>query len=196
MFESASGRRGHIPSLAALNAATIVIPVIGVAFIGAATVFSGALALARFTSEAIIIDLLADRIQVDGTYVYENPLPFTIRQGMTVPLPPGNEAIGLELKRDGHVLPLRYILGAYRFELPLRAHEKVLVHLRYEQYTPSHSATYLLTTTAPWHRPIDHGLYRIRTRGYRVVRSSYTLTNGAFERWRVMPPADWSFAWQ
>jgi hypothetical protein len=169
---------------------------ITVAFIGAAAVFSGALPLARFTGETIVIELLADRILVDGTYVYENPFPFTIRQGMTVPLPPGNEAIGLNLTRDGHVLPLRHILGAYRFELPLRAHERTFVRLQYEQYTPSHSATYLLTTTAPWHRPIDHGLYLIRTRGYRVVRSSYALTNGAFERWHFMPPADWSFAWQ
>lgn len=159
--------------------------------------FSGLLPLARFTAETISIEIDGDRIRVDGTYVYENPLPFPIRQGMAVPLPSGYEPIGIGLWRDGKPLPLRRIMNTHRFELPLRAFETAQVHLQYEQYAPAHYATYLLTTTAPWHRPIDRGAYMIRTHGRRLLRSSYLLSaDNMFERRRFMPDMDWTFAWQ
>ena len=58
-------------------------------------VFSGTLPVARFTAETISIDIDGDRIRVDGTYVYENPLPFPIRQGMAIPFPAGYEPAGV-----------------------------------------------------------------------------------------------------
>ncbi len=160
-------------------------------------VSSGALPLARFTDETIAIDIEGDRIHVDGTYVYENPFPFPIRQGMSVPFPPGFEPVAVALRREGEVLPLRRLLNTESFELALRAFETAQVRLQYEQYAPTHRATYLLTTTAPWHRRIDHGFYVIHANGARITSSSYRLTSeNTFERREFTPPTDWRFAWQ
>ena len=160
-------------------------------------VSSGALPLARFTAETIAIDIEGDRVHVDGSYFYENPYPFPIQQGMELPFPPGFEPVGVSLSLNGAPLALRRIFGTERFEVPVPALATVRVHLLYEQYTPRHRATYLLTTTAPWHRPIDDGVYTIRTNGARVTSSSYPLnTHNTFMRRHFMPRADWSFAWE
>jgi hypothetical protein len=160
-------------------------------------VSSGALPLARFTAETISIDIEGDRIHVDGTYVYENPFPFPIRQGMSVPFPPGFEPVGVSLSLNGKPLKMRRVLGTERFEIPLPALGTERVRLRYDQYAPEHHATYLLTTTAPWHRAIDDGVYTIRTNGARIIRSSYPLNaQNMFRRRDFMPGADWSFAWE
>lgn len=160
-------------------------------------VFSGTLPVARFTAETISIDIEGDRIRVDGTYVYENPFPFPIRQGMSVPFPPGFEPVAVALTKENDELPLRRLGNTKSFELPLPAFGTASVRLRYDQYAPTHHATYLLTTTAPWHRRIQHGVYVLRSHGSRITGSSYPLTrNNSFERRDFMPPADWSFTWR
>jgi hypothetical protein len=160
-------------------------------------VSSGALPLARFTAETIAIDIEGDRIHVDGTYFYENPFPFPIRQGMSVPFPPGFEPVGVSLSLNGKPLPLRRIFGTERFEIPLPAFATARVRLLYEEYTPLHRATYLLTTTAPWHCAIDDGVYTIHANGARINHSSYPLNaQNMFRRRDFMPGTDWSFAWE
>jgi hypothetical protein len=169
---------------------------VGLSLLLAAATLGGWWPLALFTEETITIDLFRDRIRVDATYVYSNPLPLPIRQGLTIPLPPGHEPIFMVLSRDGHPLPLRHLFGAWRFELPLRGNETATVRLRYEQYAPARRATYLLTTTAPWHRPLDRGSYVIHANGLHVLESSYALTHDTFTRRRFMPREDWEFVWR
>lgn len=168
---------------------------------------SGLYPIVRFNEEQIDIHVHPDHVRVEAQYVYKNPLPFPVVQGFSIPLPvdqhhPRPVMVSAKvLSPKEKLLPVRYILEKYRFEMAFRANEEVCVKVHYRQQTRAHDAYYILTTTKPWRRPLIHGTYRLIQRGVQVRSSSYALQphrSGAliFHKTNFMPEKDWHFTWE
>lgn len=171
---------------------------------------TGVVPVARFERERIAITVRSDSIVVDGLYIYHNPLPLPWTQGLSVPfavseaqMPPAtvhaalvDPVTGDELRE----LPVRWMLGVPRLEVPLPAAGYAHVRVRFSQRATAEIATYLLTTTAPWGRPLERGEYLLYPEGVHVQASNYVLKNGAvgksFMREKFQPDQDWTFRWR
>lgn len=169
--------------------------------------FSGLYPIVRFTGERIDIDVFPDHVIVRGYYHYRNPLPFPVRQGLTIPFPVDEdhpEPALLSVRRVTPFeseLPVVRMLGTHRFEAAFSAYEEVTVVVEYRQQTATKDATYLLTTTAPWGRPLERGLYRLFPMGVDITGSNYALSlseDGAmiFKKEDFMPDKEWKFSWE
>jgi hypothetical protein len=168
---------------------------------------AGFLPIVRFPRERIDIAVHPREIEVSGLYVYRNPWPFPVTQGFTVPLPmDANHPMPTELTAtrvspDAAFLPLRTILGRPGFEVRFRPFEEIQVAVRYRQLAPSRDGRYLLTTTRPWRRPLEHGVYTLALHDVALRYSNYALAPDphgmlAFERTDFMPEDDWRFRWE
>jgi hypothetical protein len=168
---------------------------------------AGLLPIVRFVRERIDIALYPEEVRVEGLYVYQNPWPFPVIQGFSIPLPVDAthpmpiELVAARLAPDAAPIPIRNILGQDGFDLRFRAHEEVKVLVRYRQLAPTREARYLLLTTRPWRRPLEHAVYTLTPHGVALAGSNYDLRQGApnvlaFERRDFMPPDDWRFSWE
>jgi hypothetical protein len=168
---------------------------------------AGLLPIVHFVRERIDIAVYPEEVRVEGFYVYRNPWPFPVVQAFSIPLPVDashpmpTELTATRLVPDAGPIPLRNLLGRDAFELPFRAHEEVQVIIQYRQYAPTRDARYLLATTRPWRRPLDHAVYTLTLHDVRLARSNYALrsdTQGilGFERTGFMPREDWQFQWR
>jgi hypothetical protein len=186
----------------------LVGPLLGlVVLLGLFPFLLGLVPVARFVRERIDIAVYPGEVRVVGRYVYRNPWPFPVVQGLSIPLPtdeshpvPTELTATREIPSDGPI-PLRKILGRIGFELPLGPHEEAQVIVRYRQDAPAGDARYLLTTTRPWGRPLEQAVYAMTLHDVRLVRSNYPLrADGSgilgFERTDFMPPEDWQFQWE
>ena len=196
-----SSRRIKRPASRAIRCFTLLFSFIAVLFL------SGLLPVVRFTEERIDITVYPDHVRVRGTYVYDNPLPFPVIQGLSIPLPVDRDNPAPVLIRITKLMPVhepfpvRYLLGAYRCEIPVPAHSDVMVMVEYMQYAPNGKAHYLLTTTRPWRRPIERGAFRLIPEGVEIMNSNYLLIPldaGVlfFQREDFMPTEDWDFSWR
>lgn len=165
--------------------------------------------IVRFTSEEIFITVRPGLVEVTGHYHYRNPLPFTVVQGLSVPYPtdelhPRGELLSItRLGEGGESAALAYstVFGIDRFEVPFKGDEEVTVIVRYTQRSLTDDGVYLLSTTAPWGRPLERGLYRIEGDGVIITASNYKATpksDGAWEftKSEFMPEDDWRFKWE
>jgi len=185
-----------------------------IALVGVGILVPAALAIAgiipafRFTRERIEITVHSDSITVDGLYVYTNPLPFPWSQGLRVPFPtdalhPAPATIEVRevdpaTGKDSTALAVLWFGRTPHFNVRAPAFGAEHVRVRFTQYSLTRSATYLLTTTRPWGRPLEQGEYVLRPRGVRIVASNYPLEGQAclcFTRQNFMPDRDWSFTW-
>jgi hypothetical protein len=168
---------------------------------------AGFLPIVHFVRERIGIAVYPEEVRVEGRYVYRNPWPFPVVQGFSIPLPVDadhpipTEFSAARLESDAAPIPVRNILGQHSFELRLRAHEEVQVVVQYRQFAPTRDARYLLTTTRPWRRPLEHAVYTLTPHGVALTGSNYALRPDgqgvlAFERSDFMPPDDWRFSWE
>jgi len=168
---------------------------------------SGLIPLVRFSDEHIDITVRPDHIHVRGIYVYENPLPFPVIQGLSIPLPidrdnPAPVLLSVvTMMPDRAPVSVRHILGAYRFELSVPAGSAVTVMVEYTQYAPEGNGRYILTTTRPWMRPIKRGVFCLIPEGGKITRSNYPLEQmdtgtEFFRRDDFMPAQDWEFSWE
>jgi hypothetical protein len=167
---------------------------------------AGLLPIVRFAGERIDIAVYPSEIQVTGLYVYRNPWPVPVTQGFTIPLPVDSDhPVPTELQASraspAMPLPVRSILGRPGFELAFRPFEEVHVQVQYRQFAPTRTARYLLTTTQPWRRPLEHALYTVGLHGVVLTHSSYPLGPGkdgrlVFERTSFMPGEDWRLGWE
>lgn len=168
---------------------------------------SGLYPIVRFTGERIDIDVFPEHVIVRGYYHYSNPLPFPVRQGLTIPFPVDEdhpEPVLLSVRRavpsEGE-LPVLRTFGTDRFEAAFSAYEDVTIVVEYRQHSATRDATYLLTTTAPWGRPLERGLYRLFPMGVDITGSNYALSpleDGAmiFKKEDFMPDKEWGFSWE
>jgi len=178
-----------------------------VLFFTAIPFLSGLIPLVRFSEEQIDIIVRPDHIRVRGIYVYENPLPLPLIQGLSIPLPINRDNPAPVLLRvatlmpDRAPVPVRHIMGSYRFELVVPAGSAVTVMVEYAQYAPQRNAHYLLTTTRPWRRPIERGEFSLVPEGVEITGSNYPLERTDtgiwfFRRDDFMPTQDWEFSWE
>jgi len=161
----------------------------------------------RFTRERIEIRVFPEYITVSGTYMYENPFPFPVLQGLTIPFfidadhpPPIHITATMQSPRK-EALSIHYILGRHRFDLMFLPFEKKEVRLTYHQAAPRRSGRYLLSTTQPWKRPLVEGIYLLMPQDVDIIQSNYSLSpvtaDGiGFKRNDFMPIVDWQWAWE
>ena len=170
--------------------------------------FGGGFPSVRFVSEVIRVQADGRRIHVEGLYRYRNPFPFPVSQGLSCPiwagdgLGPVEELLVQQLPANGEepsaLLPVRWIKGAGYFGITVPGRSKVELRVQYTQTTTGGIGRYILTTTQPWGRPLEHGRYELELSGVRLIRSNYTLQslgagNYAFEKVDFMPEEDWIF---
>jgi hypothetical protein len=182
-------------------------PVISLIFIFAILPFAtGVLPTVHFTSEKIDVHVYPGEIYVDGYYFYKNPFPVPVIQGFSIPFPTDKdhpEPLEVRVERltpEKEPLRLSHIFGKKGFEVYFSAQEEAEIKVSYRQKAAGENATYILTTTKPWRRPLDYGVYTLYTRGTVVVSSNYSfnLRNGAqgFYKTDFMPEKDWKFTWR
>ena len=167
----------------------------------------GVLPTTRFVEEQIDIYVNPSYIRVKGSYVYKNPFPFPVLQGLNIPFhvdadhAPPVSITAHELSPRLKVIPLRYLLGRHRFDLNFKPLEQKVVEVSYRQQTPKQNARYILKTTQPWKLPLVKGIYKIHLNGARLVNSNYPLDRESrhvfeFRRKDFMPEKDWDFSWE
>ncbi|MBI3874898.1 MAG: hypothetical protein HY300_02825 [Verrucomicrobia bacterium] len=167
---------------------------------------AGILPSVQFVREQIDIQVYPEHVEICGWYYYRNPWPFPMPQGLSIPFPvdedhaPPVQVSVAQVSPEEKAIPVRYVLGRHRFDLTLASRGEVCVQVKHHQYTPRRDARYLLTTTQPWQKPLDRGLYRLFPHGVTIASSSYALkesdpTTLIFERSNFMPKEDWCFSW-
>lgn len=168
---------------------------------------TGILPIVRFTEEQIDIRVFPDHVVMQGTYVYQNPFPFPVVQGLSVPFPIDSDhptPIQLSARQLNPIpkpLETRYLLGRHRFNVFFKANQRLLISVEYRQQTPQQNATYLLSTTRPWKHPLREGLYRLMPQQVVITDSNYALDSSGndhfkFKRQHFMPQDDWHFSWK
>lgn len=167
---------------------------------------AGLYPIVRFTQEQIDIEVHPEYVSIKGYYVYENPLPFPVAQGFSIPLPVDSDhpmPVQISAKQlfpEEKPIPLRFLLGKHRFEMAFSSKEEVIILVQYRQQAPKKNARYILTTTKSWKNPLIQGVYKLFPEGVKIVSSNYPLQpeeSGAliFLRKNFMPEADWNFSW-
>lgn len=167
---------------------------------------TGLLPTVRFTSEQIHVDVHPDEITVEGSYIYKNPFPLPVVQGFYIPFPvdhnhPEPYQVHVErVKPVRETLRLRHSFGKTRFETVFSAQEETEIRVSYRQKALASNATYILTTTSPWGRPLDSGVYTLSTHGTVILSSNYpfNLPDGrpGFQKSGFMPDKEWQFTWR
>ena len=168
---------------------------------------AGMLPIVRFTEEQIDIRVYPDHVLMQGIYVYQNPFPLPVVQGLSVPFPVDDEhptPVQLAVRQlapKQKNLETRYILGRHRFNLLFNANEEIHIAVEYRQQAPKRNAKYLLSTTKPWKHPLRKGMYRLFPQKVIITRSNYTLESGdhdnfSFQRKHFLPQHDWYFSWK
>lgn len=185
-----------------------VAALLGLLLVPAVLLFFSGVPLVRFTRERIEVTVKPASIEVDGLYIYENPWPVPLTQGLKYPI----------LSDDLHPIPDSVLVTAADpvtgkdlgpvFTLKLgktpyysvRVPAKGLRHIRvrYTQEARGPSGAYLLTTTQPWRRPLERGEYLLKPSGVRILSSSYPLDGKepfSFVKSSFMPDKEWEFEW-
>ena len=168
---------------------------------------SGLYPAVNFTKERIDITVYGDHIKMRGIYVYENPFPFPIVQGYSIPLPvdPDNPEPVLLLvnllSKGSRPIPISFILGEHRFSLTFKPLEKIKVQVQYQQEAPGENARYILTTTQPWKKPLTKGQYILHAENVEITSSNYAFEEedsnmSCFTKYQFMPQYDWNFTWR
>ncbi len=167
----------------------------------------GWIPLVNFTEEEIEIQVYPDHIWMTGIYIYENPFPFPVTQGLSIPLPldrkhPEPVQLSASIVSDDIIpLPLHYKLGKHRFAVTFHAKEKLKIQVRYYQHAPHNDAWYILTTTQAWNRPLLKGRYILSFNNNTTLNTSnfpldmHPSGYYLFEREIFMPQRNWRFSW-
>lgn len=100
---------------------------------------AGILPIVRFTDEQINIRVFNDHVEMQGTYVYQNPFPFPVVQGLAVPLPADADhptPVQISARQQGpkqKPLVTRYLLGRHRFNVFFKANERIQIAVEYQE---------------------------------------------------------------
>jgi hypothetical protein len=164
---------------------------------------SGVIPTVHFTSERIDVHVYPDEIVVDGHYFYKNPFPFPVAQGFTIPFPidkdhPEPMEVNVErLTPTKEAIRTRCTFGSTGFDAYFSAHEEAEIRVSYRQRARGAKATYILTTTKPWGKALESGVYTLYPHGTAIVSSNYPLdlsgTAPGFHKTGFMPDKDWQF---
>lgn len=165
----------------------------------------GIVPIALFPEETIEVFVHNGSIEVQATYIYKNPWSFPIEQGFSVPLPvdanhPMPAPLILTRINNGEPVLIREWLTCRTFELHFQPKESVPVQLYYRQETPTRTATYILTSTRAWKRPLERAVYRLHCDEPQTIKSNYPLercgkSDWCWKRTNFMPERDWQISW-
>lgn len=170
-------------------------------------VFAGLIPAVRFSRERIEVTVRPEAIDVNGLYVYTNPLPIPWVQGLRIPFAadayqsePATVQVSEEDESGAELRPIAvyWLSRGPHFDLRVPARGAARVRVRFTQYCRGGAGAYLLTTTRPWRQPLEHGEYRLRPSGVRITGSNYALEAAPtlrFARERFMPEKEWKFTW-
>ncbi len=180
----------------------------GIILVPAALMFAGIIPAVQFNRERIELTVRPEAIDVNGLYLYVNPFPIPWRQGLRIPFPvdvshpaPATVKVTEVSARSGkdlRAIPVIWFWDKPHFSLRVPASGAAYVRVQFTQPSATRSATYLLTTTKPWGRPMERGEYVLRPRGVRITGSNYPLeAEGGlgFVRQHFMPDKEWTFTW-
>ncbi len=170
---------------------------------------AGIIPYAKFTREIIEITIYPKAIEVNGLYVYENPFPVTVLQGLRIPfpdspfqIPPATVQVS-EIDNTGNSiirrLPVNWIGGIPYFSTRIPSNGTTYVRVTFRQRTTENKGIYLLKTTAPWIRPLEHGMYILKPKNIKITGSNYPLKGKDelyFERKEFYPLKNWIFSWE
>jgi hypothetical protein len=160
--------------------------------------------IVTFSEESIALYVHPDSLEVQAKYVFTNPWSFPVRQSIILPFPvdsrhPMPDDIELTLSSTGEPIPARRCLNSYAFCLNFRPKEIIEVSLSYMQKSCDHTASYILTSTHSWQKPLRYGSYSLHKMGVTDLGSNYALkvdkAGGSFERENFMPVHDWKIQW-
>jgi hypothetical protein len=182
-------------------------PVISLLLIAVILPFaSGVIPTVNFTSERIDVHVYCDEIVVEGYYFYKNPFPFPVIQGFSIPFPVDQDhpkPIEVKVERLTPIkeaISIRHIFGSTGFDVYFSGLEEVEVRVSYRQKAGGENATYILTTTQPWGKPLESGVYTLYPHGTVIVSSNYLLDlpgkAPGFHKTGFMPDKDWHFTWR
>ncbi|MBI5883749.1 MAG: hypothetical protein HZB91_11670 [Elusimicrobia bacterium] len=168
----------------------------------------GILPTVRFTRERIEVTVRPSSIEVDGLYVYENPWPVPVTQGLKYPIlsddlhPLPDSVLVTEADpatgEDIRIIPTLKLGRTPYYSVRLPAKGIRHIRVRYSQQARETRGAYLLTTTQPWRRPLERGEYLLKPVGVRVTSSSYPLDGPeafSFVKQSFMPDKEWEFSW-
>lgn len=187
------------------------VPVISLLFIAAILPFAfGVIPTVNFTSERIDVHVYPDEILVDGYYFYKNPFPFPfpfpVVQGFSIPFPvdkdhPEPFEVNVErLTPIKEAIRIRRIFGKTGFEVYFSAREAAEIRVSYRQRAGGANGAYILTTTRPWGRPLENGVYMLYPHGTVIASSNYPLNipgnAPGSHKTSFMPEKDWRFTWR
>lgn len=175
---------------------------------------SGYFTSVRFDRERIEVQACRGSIRVKGLYHYTNASRLPAILTLKVPFPvdhdhPQPDWFALcESGEDGRageeIAPV--VRGSdVSFRLIFRPHEAKWILLEYSQPSQVPRGRYLLTTTRPWRRPIEHADYVLRIpREFSLLSSNYPVRSEpaaaawqafTFSKTDFFPDRDWEFAW-
>lgn len=182
---------------------------VGIWFVSSMLIGLAFVPLVSFKEEQVNVSVYPDHIEVDGTYLFENPSCSPIQQACTFPVAEG-EGIGpaadMRASYSGNggtvTVPVHSFWGAHWFNFPLGPNEQVRLRVQYRQDARQHRGGYVVTSTQSWGRALDSASFRIRSYGARIIQSSYPLAASdtpdasGFDWHGYMPEHDWTFAWE
>jgi hypothetical protein len=182
-------------------------PVVSLLFIGAILPFaSGIIPTVHFTSERIDVHVYPEEIVVNGYYFYKNPFPFPVFQGFSIPFPMDKdhpeptESLVERLTPIKEATRIRHLFGNTGFDVYFSANEEAEIRVSYCQKAGRANATYILTTTKPWGRPLESGIYTLYPHRTVIESSNYPLDlpgkAPGFHKTGFMPDKDWQFTWR
>ncbi len=119
---------------------------------------------AVFEREAIRIFVGADKVQVEGDYVFRNQSPSPQLQGLLYPFPVDSlhpYPSEIQIYYEGETVPFKKMGNgvAFRFEIPAQSKAKITVC--YEQACFDNTACYILTSTSAWENPLEAATFEI-----------------------------------
>jgi hypothetical protein len=161
----------------------------------------------RFVRERIIVTLLEDGFQVEGSYVFRRTLPGEMTFSLRYPFPtgPGTEPAEV-LEVRGARLGTRRAPDALLLHVTLPSGgQETEVHITYRQRMGPRRARYLVTTALAWDRPLERGEFLVRApRAWGAPRCTWPLPaarqDGETSEWRwnfepFRPRSELDLAW-
>lgn len=136
----------------------------------------------RFVREYVTVELSPDRIHVSGLYHFRNDSADSVEQGIEYPFPidrshPYPASVRVYDETGDEPRPMGFLHGrsSVRWLMHFGPREERLVRVHYWQDIFEPSATYIVSSTQKWERPIELAEFEFRVpAGLGETRMSFT----------------------
>lgn len=165
----------------------------------------------EFASEEIELTVVDSSCAVQGWYWFKNRsprvaelvlfYPFVINERLPYP-----DTVNVSEGGSDRLVGFSKTKDGVYFSITVRAFATALYKVLYVQRTATQSMEYLLSTTAEWKKPLEHGLYRVRVPEQYVLTGSTMLFSQIYKQrgeWvyeaceeQFMPSKDFIIQWQ